>query len=187
MFGISDRPQSRLSVNQLESYWREIDSAPVGSTFRTPLLWEMPSWTEICFELNWEFCLPNDGTFARKEYGYHGVYRLIALASEGDLSRPMALSRVAGRDDSGTLYIGEAGDLGARLNQLRRSGWENRNEDSHGAVRMLKQLRCLDFFPAKIGLALLFTETKDTRAIEGDLIRCYLNTFGDTPPLNYRL
>jgi hypothetical protein len=187
MFGVSDQPQSRLSVNQLKAYWREVESAPVGSTFRSLLLWEMPSWAEICAELSWEFYSPNDGAFIRKDYGYHGVYRLIALTSKGDLKKPEVLNRVAGRDDTGTLYVGETRDLGTRLNQIRRSGWGNHAEDAHGAVRMLKQLRCLNFFPDKIGLAVLFTETKDTKTVESDLIRCYLNTFGDTPPLNYRL
>ena len=52
---------------------------------------------------------------------------------------------------------------------------------------MLKQLSCLDYFPKKLGIALLFTTLRDTKSVEGDLIRAYMNSFGDTPPLNYKL
>jgi hypothetical protein len=61
------------------------------------------------------------------------------------------------------------------------------NEDSHGAISMLKQIRCLDYFPKKLGIALLFTSLSDTKSVEKDLIRAYMNSFGDTPPLNYKI
>ena len=52
---------------------------------------------------------------------------------------------------------------------------------------MLRQIACLDYFPDKLGIALLFTAVPDTRGVERDLIRAYMNSFGDTPPLNYKL
>lgn len=149
MFGVSDEPTSCLSVHQLESYWHELDAAPEGSEFRSLSLWEMPPWNDICAELNWEFHLPDNGHFRKTEYGYCGVYRLIALASEGDLNNPEILNRIAGQDRSGTLYIGETIDLSVRLNEILRSGWGHRHEDSHRAIRMLKKIRCLDFFSKK--------------------------------------
>jgi hypothetical protein len=101
---------------------------------------------------------------------------------------PEPLDRVAGRDVSGTLYIGESSDLSARLNQFRRSGWGYRNEDSHGAVSMLKEIAPLrKYLPDRIAIALHFTSVRDTKCVEKHLLRSYLNTFGDTPPLNYRL
>lgn len=187
MFGTSDPAQGRLSVEQLQTYWREIATSPAGSIFRALHLFEMPPWDEICSQLAWEFHLPNDGYFPRNEFGFHGVYRLVALATDRDLEHPVILNRAVGRDVSGTLYIGESGDLGRRLNEARRSGWGSRNERSHGAIEMLKDIRSLNYLPHRIGIAVLFTESPDTRGIERDLIRSYMNTFGDTPPLNYRL
>jgi hypothetical protein len=178
--------QPRLTTSQLEARWREIDAAEPGSVFVGLSIREMPPWDEMCSKLNWEFHLPDDGSFSSKHHGFCGVYRLIALESEGDLTKPAALNRVCGSDTSGTLYIGEASHLGRRLNQLRRSGWGHRNEDSHGAISMMRQTPLLNYLPKKLAIALLFT-VRDTGGVEGDLIRAYMNSFGDAPPLNYRL
>jgi hypothetical protein len=145
----------------------------------------MPPWDQICLELNWEFHLPDGDYFGSRNHGYCRVYRLIALASEGD-TKPATLNRIAGQDTSGTLYIGESSDLSRRLNQLLRSGWGHRNEDSHDAISMLRQIALFEYLPKKLGIALLFT-VRDTRGVERDLIRAYMNSFGDTPPLNYKL
>jgi hypothetical protein len=102
-------------------------------------LHEMPPWQEVCWGLDWQHHLVEDGYFGKKDYGFCGVYRLIALASKGELSRPAALNRACGQDISGTLYIGEPGNLSRRLNQLRRSAG-HRRESSHGAISMLRQI-----------------------------------------------
>jgi hypothetical protein len=81
--------------------------------------------------------------------------------------------------------IGESIDLGRRLNELRRSAG-HRREGSHGAVSMLRQITGLDYPEAKHGIALLFTG-RFTKSVERDLLWAYMDTFGDTPPLNYRL
>lgn len=180
-------PQSRLTVRQLEEHWQAKEEATPGTIFYALSIRQMPAWDEICTNLNWEFHLPDDRPFSAKHHGCFGVYRLIALASEGDLTKPATLNRVAGQDASGTLYIGETGNLARRLNQMQRSGWSHRYEDSHGAIGMLKQIDCLDFFPNKLGIAVLFTTLSDTRSVERDLIRAYMNSFGDTPPPNYKL
>jgi len=178
--------QSGLSVHQLEELWKEHDAAAPGTVFYdVPSIRQMPPWDQICFMLNWEFHLPDGDYFSAKHHGFCGVYRLIALASEGD-AKPATLNRVGGQDASGTLYIGESSNLSQRLNRLLRSGWGGRNEDSHGAIGMLKQIAVLDYFPRKLGITLLFT-VRDTRGVERDLIKAYMNSFGDTPPLNYRL
>ena len=174
-------------MSQLEERWRQFDAAAPGTSFPALLFWEMPPWADVCSDLDWEFHLPDDGYFTSRHHGYWGVYRLIALAAERDLTKPATLNRVAGQDASGTLYIGETGNLARRLNQMRRSGWGDRNEDSHGAIGMLKQIACLDFLPNKVGIALHFTAVGDSKRVESDLIRAYMNSFGDTPPLNCRL
>jgi hypothetical protein len=176
---------NQLSVNDLKAYWNQVDALTEGELIGVISIREMPPWEEICQELSWHFHRVDGGYFSAKRHGFCGVYRLIALASEGDLTRPAILSRVCGQDKSGTLYIGEAGNLSQRLNQLRRSAGRRR-EGSHGAISMLRQITRLDYPPAKLGIALLFTG-KSTRSVERDLIHAYINSFGDTPPLNYRL
>src|SRR6185437_5386220 len=102
-------------------------------------------------------------------------------------THPAALNRLVGTDCTGTLYIRESAELNVRLNKLIRSGWGYRHEDSHDAIKMLNQLSCLNYIPDKIGIALHFTSVEDTRMVEEHLIWSYMSTFGDTPPLNYRV
>jgi hypothetical protein len=173
-----------VSVCELKEYWAKVDALAEGEWIGVIPLFHMPPWIEICSELSWEFHRIKGGYFSAKSHGFYGVYRLIALEAEGDLTKPVTLNRVGGQDTSGTLYIGEAKSLSNRLNQLRRSA--SSHEGSHGAIGMLRQIRLLDFPPSKLGIALLFTG-RHTRGVERDLIRAYINSFGDAPPLNYRL
>lgn len=178
----------QVSVQELEKYWQRIETLnKIGDRIDDPItLCRMPPWNNICFELNWKTRLLEDGCFSKKHHGYCGVYRLIGLASEGDLTKPATLNRVCGQDTTGTLYIGEAGFLSDRLNQLRRSLLSN--ENSHGAIRRLKRNPLLKSgFPSnKLAIALLFTGLK-TGMVQNDLIEAYINSFGDTPPLFYKL
>jgi hypothetical protein len=180
-FLMTEPSQSRLTASQLQARWEEIDAAEPGSVFVGLTIREMPPWDEICSKLTWELHLLDDGSFSSKHHGFCGVYRLIALEREGDLTKPAALHRVCGQDTSGTLYIGKANDLSRRLNKLKLSGW-----GSHSVISMMRQIPHFELFAKKLGIALLFT-VRDAQGVEGDLIRAYLNSFGDTPPLNYRL
>ena len=93
---------------------------------------------------------------------------------------------MCGEDVTGTLYIGEAGDLSLRINQMRRTARSHGSERSHGAISMLRLISRLDYPREKLGVALMSTG-KLTRAIERDLLYAYINSFGEMPPLNYRL
>jgi hypothetical protein len=176
---------SQKSAWDLLELWESNDKASVGEVLSLFQIYEMPPWGQICRVMSWQFYPVEGGHFGKKDFGYPGVYRLIALETEGDISKPATLNRVCGQDDSGTLYIGESMDLGRRLNQLRRSAG-HRREGSHGAIGMLRQITGLNYPAAKLGVALLFTGAH-TKSIERDLLWAYMNTFGDTPPLNYRL
>jgi hypothetical protein len=44
----------------------------------------------------------------------------------------------------------------------------------------------MNLTPSKLAIALLFTETC-VEIIEENLVHAYMNTFGDAPPLNYRV
>jgi hypothetical protein len=176
----------QLSVDMLREYWKKIDTLAEGEALISLSIFEMPPWNDLCRELSWEFHKIGSGYFSAKNHGGCGVYRLIALASEGDPTKPAVLNRVCGQDLTGTLYIGEAKSLSNRLNQLRRSARSHRPESSHGAIGMLRQIPILDFPLNKLGVALLFT-IQHTEMVERHLIHAYMNSFGDTPPLNYRL
>jgi hypothetical protein len=176
----------RFSVDMLEEYWKKVNVLAEGEAMLSLSIRQMPSWDDLCSKLRWEIHSIEGGYFSAKNHGFCGVYRLIALASEGDLTRPATLNRLCGPDTTGTLYIGEAGSLSNRLNQLRRSARSHRPERSHGAIGMLRQIPLLDYPSNKLGVGLLFT-VPQTEMIERHLIHAYMNSFGDTPPLNYRL
>jgi hypothetical protein len=176
----------QVSVYELKKYWKTADALAEGDSMDVIPLCYMPPWNNLCSELGWRLHRAAGGYFSKKHHGHCGVYRLIGLAAEGDLKRPATLNRVCGQDTTGTLYIGESGSLNTRLNQLRRT--LKSREASHNAISMLRSIPLLKlkFSPNKLAIALLFTG-RNTRFVESNLIEAYMNSFGDTPPLNYRL
>jgi hypothetical protein len=174
-------PSKTVSVGELQDYWNYVDELKSGDIIERHV-WtrEMPAWAEICDILPWgSYRL---GRFTEKDHGYCGVYRLVALAHE-KVWLPARIQRLGGEDNTGTLYIGEAEWLSRRLNQLRRSC---KGETTHGAGKMWRDCDLLQgrFPSSKLGIAILGTGLSTHRLIEADLIRAYLNSFGDTPPLN---
>lgn len=177
--------EQQLNVRELKEHWKYLDALNEGDTVDRYISTDkMPPWDEICSRLRWTLYRADGGYFSRKRLGFCGVYRLIGLAAENDVRRPATINRVCGQDASGTLYVGEAGSLNQRLNQFRRS--LGIREDSHGASRMYRQSAPLQsMFPTnKLAVAVFFTSRYLSTAVEHDLMRAYLNTFGDTPPLN---
>jgi hypothetical protein len=53
---------------------------------------------------------------------------------------------------------------------IRRSGLGYGMEDSHDAISMLKRISCLNFFPKRIGIAVHFTQVRDTKMVERHLV-----------------
>jgi hypothetical protein len=170
------RYTQQVSVYELKKYWGAIDALPGGDQIKAIPLPCMPPWADLCSELDWKSCLLENAYFGKKDHRYCGVYRLIGLATEGDLTRPATLNRLCGQDTTGTLYIGQASSLDTRLNQLRQG--------SHNAIRMLRSVPLLQFPSKRLAVAFLFTGLA-ARSVERDLIKAYMNSFGDTPPLNY--
>ena len=176
----------RVSVYELQQYWSEVEKLLAGQTKERvycipgPCL---PTWNDICSELDWELYLLEGGHFSSKHHGYWGVYRLVGLATEHDLTTTATLSRLCGQDTTGTLYIGHSNNLSDRLNKLRRSAMSN--EESHNAIRVLRSIPILKFPSNRLAIALLFTSLRPRR-VESDLIECYVHSFGDAPPLNYQ-
>ena len=175
--------EQQISVRELEEYWEWRANLKNGEEIRRYVQTsQMPPWSKICSDLPWQHFMVDDGYFSKKDHGFCGVYRLIGLATENRF-KPAAISRACGEDASGTLYVGESGWLNERLNQLRRS---LHGEDTHGASDMWRQSELLkSTFPSnKLGVSMLFTDVLMHGFVERDIIRAYLNSFGDTPPLN---
>jgi hypothetical protein len=174
----------QVSARELEQHWKALELQG-GSMDCIPRRY-LPAWNDLCSHLAWEVYRLDDGYFSKKYFGCCGVYRLVGLESESDLRKPVPLNRVCGQDISGTLYIGEAGSLNNRLNQLRRTLL--RKENSHNAASVLKHMHVLKskFSPNKLAVAVMFTG-RSTRYVENNLLEAYMNSFGDTPPLNYEL
>jgi hypothetical protein len=175
----------RLSVVELEQYWDTFDKLVVGEGLETLPLRLLPPWEDICRKLGWHSYRVQGGYFTKKDYAHSGVYRLIGLAADDDVTQAATLNRVCGQDPTGTLYIGHAGRLNERLNQLRRT-LLSRHENSHGAIGALLSVTELAsrFPPNRLAISLLDTGIRP-RFVEGTLIRAYRNTFGDNPPLNF--
>ncbi len=173
-----------ISVRQLQDYWQYVEDLKVGEIRERYIgTRDMPPWEEICRDLCWDLYRVDDGYFSKKDIGHCGVYRLFGLSDDDKVIASAVINRVCGPDSSGTLYIGEFGWLNERLNQLRRS---LHREDTHGASALWRQSTALrSKFPIeKLGVAVLSTGARTYKMIEEDLVRAYLNSFGDTPPLN---
>jgi hypothetical protein len=169
-----------LTAFDLADLWTERDRTPIGGQLPHVSLHSLPPWDEICSDLNWVTYRLNGGYFTAKEHGQCGVYRLVALTPDEDLKKPASFNRVCGQDTTGTLYIGEGKILHERLNALRRS------RHRHKAILSLRKIPVLDLPDKRLAIAVLFT-IRDTKYVERTLIEAYMNSFGDTPPLNYKL
>jgi hypothetical protein len=164
-----------LNIDELKEYWNIVDG---GESIENLPICYMPPWNDICSKLEWELHLTDDGYFPKKTHAVCGGYRLVGLASEGDLQKLATLHRACGTDTSGTLYIGQAGELHTRANLMLRR--------KHQAIRILNQIPLLDFPPARRAIALLST-IQYPKVVERDMLHAYMNSFGDTPPLNYTI
>jgi hypothetical protein len=171
-----------INVSELLKYWKAVETS--NDAIEILPLSYMPPWSDICSKLDSEIHLIEGGYFSSKNHGYCGVYRLISLEFEDNLTKPAILNRICGQDTTGTLYIGCATSLSYRLNQLRRSLLSN--EDSHSAVRMLNRIPLLDLPRKRLAVALRST-ARYPEFVEKCLIEAYINSYGDPPTLNYKI
>jgi len=175
----------RVSIRELKEYWEYIHTLNDGDVIENYIPSErLPLWADICGGLNWRVYPVGGGYFSKKHHGFCGVYRVFGIAEETRANTPAPIGRVCGEDIYGTLYIGKSGWLNERLNQFRRS---LESEKTHLAAVAWRNCETLKRrFPlSKLGVGLLSTNVNMEAVVEFDLIRAYLNTFGDTPPLNY--
>lgn len=120
-----------------------------------------------------------------------GVYRLIGLDDDG---KPAVLDRMCDRDKTGTLYIGKEGRTFAdrsRLTKLVRSLRPPRSgpvyNDEHDAGYRLRRHSILSarFPPNRVALTWCYSSSP--ALAESALFETYFDSFGDVPPLNFRI
>jgi len=97
----------QFSVGMLKEYWQRSEALAVGESVGVLSIPQMPPWNDLCSELGWEFHTIEDGYFSAKDHGFWGVYRLIALAFEGDLTKPAVLNRLCGQDHPAPSTLGK--------------------------------------------------------------------------------
>ena len=184
----------QLTIRELLRYWEGAsqklkagqDAIKAGTfnsyEFSVGLLMppEIPAWDNLCSDLNWHTGDINSGYYSEASFGFVGVYRLIAYNNGASAG----ISRFCGVDDTGTLYIGKAGRLHERLNQLRRSYKNGKRESTHAPTSILKHMHNYPFPGEPILIASLFTASNMADIVERDLLGAYRHQFGELPPLN---
>jgi hypothetical protein len=180
MTNCSNVRQEPLTTLELLHHWESLSNLSAGQIISRIPLYRLPSWADICSRLDWRTYRLDDGFFQKKHHGFYGVYRLIGLMTDGDLNSAATFNRICGADSTGTLYIGEGGIVHERLNALRR------RKNRHKVIYSLRRIHSLDFPDSRLAVSVLFTG-RNTQDVERMLIDAYVNSFGDTPPLNYRI
>ena|SRR5215207_2587137 len=87
---MQEEPQS-LSIHELQEYWRDCHALRSNETIRVLSFHELPPWEVICRLLDWRVRQITGGYFSDKNYGRPGVYRLVALETQGDLKKFLPL------------------------------------------------------------------------------------------------
>ena len=107
------------------------------------------------------------------------VYRLVALADDQNLT-PTSVPRVAGKDTSGTLYIGQSRSLFGRVGQLLNA---LRGNGGHNAGNYYHTLGMNVLYPLPL-LGITWIATENQHEAEKSFLQAYAAAFRETPPLN---
>lgn len=135
------------------------------------------AWSTPCFVQ----AVDGPGKWNHDPAEFPGVYRLVALNGHGSMT-PLVCKRLCGDDESGTLYIGQSSYLHGRVSLLVRS---TNPASPVQAYRKLPEI-LMRTFPVEC-LAVTWQRSGNTdlaRSKEGNLLRNYVATFGELPPLN---
>jgi hypothetical protein len=112
-----------------------------------------------------------------------GVYRIRAVNADGN---PVTQHRFLGVDPSGVVYIGQTERvLRRRLRNIRRG--RRTGKTSHTLGRKLHVLDRLPAFQERfkdVWLECQYAESDNPPASEKNLIRAYVASYGEAPPLN---
>ena len=111
-----------------------------------------------------------------------GVYRLIWVADGAE--KPESINRVLNIDKEGVLYIGQSSNLSARFKSMVKSF--STNQKGHVAARRYNSIEKLTKKIPKNEIWFQYEqyEVNTIKAEEKELLKKYVNTFGEAPPLN---
>lgn len=96
----------------------------------------------------------------------------------------VVLRRMLGDDEHGVLDVGESRSLASRLYQLRACAMGNRRS-GHMAGWRYAYLQLADRMPAH-SLEVAWRVGADPYRLEAEVMKAYLDAFGELPPLNYK-
>lgn len=99
-------------------------------------------------------------------------------------ARGVAVQRLLGADGQGVLDIGESGSVAARLGQLRACANAERRS-GHMAGWRYAYLQLKERMPGHT-LEVAWRTGRDSYRLEAELMKAYLDAFGELPPLNYK-
>ena len=118
----------------------------------------------------------------------HGVYIIHWIASN---NKGKTICRVAGKDEEGILYIGEAHDqtLIKRISNFIRAVDPDLTSDNHSGGKSYNASKALKLMikPSEMGVRLIVTAKKTPEKAETELLRAYQNQYGELPPLNNKI
>ena len=117
------------------------------------------------------------------ENGQEVVY-ILSCANTTEARDKRSIARVLGVDDSGTLYIGRASNVG-RLVSLLLSVRDGNNGKNHSfGIRYKANPRFRELFPLEL-LRISLLSTVDSRSLETAQLRDYVDLYDELPPLNH--
>jgi hypothetical protein len=109
-----------------------------------------------------------------------GVYRLLSI-QEG---KPKEINRFLGVDREGILYIGKAESFLDRVSNLKKSIAPGYRGTAHGCGINYKSNPAIEKLYPYESLYLELLESESPRKLEAALIKEYVQTYGEVPPLN---
>ena len=140
-------------------------------------MWLDGAWSTPCFVQ----ALDGPGKWNHVLLDFPGVYRLVALDGDGSMM-PRVCKRLCGDDESGTLYVGQSAYLHGRVSLLVGS---TDPASPVQAYRKLPEILMRTFSVECLAVTWQRSDSADLAwSREGDLLRNYVTTFGELPPLN---
>ena len=111
-----------------------------------------------------------------------GVYKIFLF----ERGLPKSISRFLNNDETGLIYIGaaEKTSLAYRLTCFLASKNSEKKQNNHSGGNKIKHNVQLSLFTSKLVFMYEVIVTKDAKKKEREMLKNYINYFGEVPPLN---
>lgn len=112
-----------------------------------------------------------------------GVYVIIGADKK---ETPVQLNRVCGPDAEGILYIGKSTTVRSRLQKFRNLVCPDAGQfQGHAGAESYRENTCIKKMCGPEFLMFRYALCEDCDGAERELIRTYLDLYGEVPPLNF--